>query len=114
MIINPKIYNKEIILLAAYALLDKASIMVEGDPKKEIKVTFDSQERDIESLFQKELIKASVHENQRDNGQPLQDAFHKEALLSDITLDNDPLKVEDTKKIAVPWEEKYGTTSRDL
>ena len=51
--INPKIYLMQVIYAAAYALLDKAYIILDGNPKKEIIAQiFPKQEKNLEKLKQ--------------------------------------------------------------
>ena len=52
--LNPKVYSLQIIYATAYSLLDKAYILLDGDPEKEILVQlFPKDEQDSEKLKQR-------------------------------------------------------------
>jgi His-Xaa-Ser system protein HxsD len=112
--INPEIFPLEIIYSAAYILIDKAFIVLDGDPKEQILVEIrkkeESQElRKIVQDFYGELLNYSVYKKQTDSN-----AGVREIILQRALLTNDPhymkLKqisrdVDDPKGIKKRWEE---------
>jgi His-Xaa-Ser system protein HxsD len=128
--VNPKIHNLDVVYSAAYVFLDKAYILLDGDPEKEIIVTLKPKEgNDAEKLgleFSNELLNYSHYKSKTKDLGAIRQAILQRALLiyetpkeikpeeTDKDLDGDFL--DDPEGIAVPWEEKYGnkkTKKRD-
>ena len=49
--VNPKIYPLEIVYSASYVLLDKAYVMIDGDPAKEIIIELRPKDKANQSRF---------------------------------------------------------------
>lgn len=66
--INPEIYNLSVVYTTCYSFLDKAYILIDGDPKFELLVELrPKKEYDLEKLgreFNNELIKYGFYHNQ--------------------------------------------------
>ena len=125
--INPKIYPLEVVYSASYVFLDKAYIMLDGDPKKEVIVRMRPKgKEDLEKLggeFMNELINYGDYKNRAEQTKKI-----REMLLERSLITNDPSSVtqkkdefdkvmdeledddylDDPEGIAIPWEEKYG------
>jgi His-Xaa-Ser system protein HxsD len=88
--INPKIYSMDIIYSAAYIMIDKAYIILDGDPQSEIIVEFrkKKQSDDLIKLvyeFNEELLNYAVYKIQSEKNKGI-----REALLTRVLLTNDP------------------------
>lgn len=134
--INPKIYPVEVIYSAAYVFLDKAYILLDGDPKSEIiiRIKPKNKEKDKELLgleFFNELINYADYRQRSEETKNIREALLQRALLTNDqsslmdstnnkeetdaefekilkTLDEDEDILDDPDGIAIPWEEKYG------
>ncbi len=132
--ISPKIYPLDVIYSAAYVFLDKAYVLLNGNPEKEIVVELrpkeKSKKRELEKLgreFSNELLNYAFYKKQSERNAPIRQAILQRALLTSELQpeeegarkieeigeaekfeesDNDYL--EDPEGIAIPWEEKYG------
>lgn len=121
--VNPKIYSADVIYSAAYVFLDKAYVLVDGDPEDEIIVQLKPKNPyDLEKLgreFNNELLSYSFYKTQAEKNTAV-----REAMIQRVLVTNDPslakqteepeskeLKEENYKKdplsIAIPWEEKH-------
>ena len=83
--INPKIYNMEIIYSAAYILIDKAFIILDGDPEKEVLVEIrkKNKEDNLEELiieFNEELLNYAVYINQANRTNVIREILLNKAL----------------------------------
>jgi len=88
--INPKIYPLEVIYSAAYVFLDRAYLLIDGNPEEEIFVQMKPKNRkeDLEKLgneFNNELVNYSVYVVQAVRNQPLRKAIIERALLTNTT-----------------------------
>jgi len=117
--INPQIYSLDVIYSAAYVFIDKAYIIIDGNPKKEIKVIIKPKENyDLNQLgmeFNNELLNYAVYKKQSDKNRGIRETIMQRALITndpsiiDKNLFNEETEnLEDIEKIAIPWEEKYG------
>jgi His-Xaa-Ser system protein HxsD len=129
--INPKLYPLEAFYSAAYVFLDKAYIILDGDPEKEVLVKIKPKEgQDPEKLgneFLNELINYADYQKRAEQTKKI-----REMLLQRALITNDPSIVEDNGEvdellkelededypddpegIAVPWEEKYGNEAKE-
>ncbi len=119
-IINPKVYPMSIVNSASYVFMDKAFVMLNGDPEKEIIVRLRPREKnmDLEELgrdLNDELLSYSVYNTQADKSQAVNDAIVQKALFtnqgegaSDDTNEinfKDESYEEDPLGIAKPFEE---------
>lgn len=88
--INPKIYPLEVIYSAAYVFLDRAYLLIDGNPEEEVFVQMKPKNRkeDLEKLgneFNNELVNYSVYVVQAVRNQPLRKAIIERALLTNTT-----------------------------
>jgi His-Xaa-Ser system protein HxsD len=107
--INPKIYPLEVIYSATYMLLDKAFIVIDGDPNKEIIIKIkpknDNKQEDLVNELNNELINYSVYKTQSEKNKDIRQTLIQRALLTNGFEDD---TIDDPEGIAIPWEEKYG------
>jgi His-Xaa-Ser system protein HxsD len=85
--INPKIYPLEVLYSAGYVLLDRAYVILDGDPKKEIIVQLKakSKNENLEELaldFNNELISYAVYVVQAARTDEIRKAIVERALLT--------------------------------
>lgn len=128
--LNPNLYSLDVIYSAAYVFLDKAYVLLDGDPKKEVLVSLRPKEKnDIKSLkdiannFTNELINYSFYKKQAEKNIKLREAILQRVLfINDVqnkdqsqSIECETLKdiskedfLEDPEGIAIPWDEKYG------
>ncbi len=139
--INPKIYQLEVIYSAAYIFLDKAYILLEGDPKTEVIVRIKpkNKEHDKEQMgleFFNELINYADYRQRSEDTKNIREALLQRALLTNDSnipiestknkeetdaefekilkeLDEDEDLLDDPEGIAIPWEEKYGKDAKE-
>ena len=135
--VNPKLYPLEAVYSAAYVFMDRAYIVLDGDPEKEILVNMKLKSggslEEIGNEFNNELlhysdylIRASETKNAREmilqrailtndsslgNDEPGDDADFENIEDSDEDSDDDYL--DDPEGIAIPWEEKYGDNKEE-
>ncbi|MFH1641593.1 MAG: hypothetical protein ABIC04_01705 [Nanoarchaeota archaeon] len=109
--INPKIFPLDIVYSAAYTLLDKAYIVLDGDPEEEIIAEIRPKTKtDLQKLgdeFNNELINYAVYKKQSERNAVLRQTILQRALLTNGFKDKEDI-IEDPDEILVPWEEKYG------
>ena len=123
--INPKIYPLDVVYSAAYALLDKAYIVLDGDPEEEIiaeirlkgkNVGKDGKDaveclKEIGNEFNNELINYAVYKKQSEKNALIRQTIIQRALLTSGFNDesgDDQTNIDDPEDIMVPWEEKHG------
>jgi His-Xaa-Ser system protein HxsD len=121
--LNPRIYSLDVIYSAAYIFMDKAYLIISGDPEKEIIVEMRPKDENIELEklgyeFNNEIINYSVYKTQTEKNKDIRNAIVQRALLTnDIPdkdmQDNDESYIDDPEGIAVPWEEKYGNKKHE-
>jgi His-Xaa-Ser system protein HxsD len=85
--INPKIYPLEVIYSATYVFLDRAYLLIDGNPEEEIFVQMKPKDKkeDLEKLgneFNNELVNYAVYVVQSIRNQPLRKAIIERALLT--------------------------------
>ena len=85
--INPKIYPIDIVYSASYIMIDKAFILLDGDPFREIKVEIrkKGKEQDIKQVieeFNQELLNYAVYRSQTEKNKALTDAVMEKILLT--------------------------------
>jgi His-Xaa-Ser system protein HxsD len=126
--VNPKLYTLDIIYSAAYALLDKVYVVLEGDPNEEILVELRSKTRglDLEELgrdFNNELINFTVFKHQSESNREIKEAIVKKSLETnseeycsscrkeetndDSGKSDEETYLDDPLGIAKPWEESH-------
>lgn len=131
--VNPKSYPLEAIYSASYVFLDKAYILLDGDPKKEIIVTLKAKgKEDLKKLggeFFNELINYADYQRRAKETKKIREILLQRALITNDPSvlqnngefdkamkksgDDDDLDyLEDPEGIAIPWEEKYGKNAK--
>ena len=128
--INPKLYALETVYSAAYVFLDRAYILLDGDPEKEILVKLKpKQNEDLDKLggeFLNELINYADYRERSKQTKEIREMLLQRALitndpsvLDDDKMDDELLEeleddyLEDPEEIAIPWEEKYGDNNKE-
>lgn len=122
--INPRIYSLDVIYSAAYVFLDKAYLLLDGDPQKKIVVELRPKEKSKSNLeklgreFNNELLNYATYKEQSERNASIRQAIVQRALLTsemveqaeqtEQDLGEDLDYLEDPDGIAIPWEEKYG------
>lgn len=111
--INPRIFSLDVIYSAAYVFIDKAYVMISGDPEKEIIVEIRPKTAgDPELLgreFNNELLNYSVYKQQVEKNSKIRETIIQRALITNTKAETEEdYEFEDPEGIAVPWEEKYG------
>jgi len=87
--VNPKIYPLEVIYSAAYVFLDKAYVLIDGNPDEEIFVQMKPKDKkeDLERLgneFNNELVNYAFYVVQAVRNQPLRKAIIERALMTNL------------------------------
>jgi len=110
--VNPQIYDKEIIYSAAYAMIDRAYIVIDGDPEKKVLVEIRPKDssNDAGQLaleFNEELINYAVYKSQARQNKDLRKAIINLAFtansVSDICSNDNETYIDDPEGIAKPW-----------
>ena len=88
--VNPKIYPISVVYAAAYVMIDRAFILLDGDPKKEINVEIRKKEnhhklKELIISFNEELLNYATYEVQSKKNKKIQ-----ELLLQRVLLTNNP------------------------
>jgi His-Xaa-Ser system protein HxsD len=126
--INPKLYALETIYSAAYVFLDRAYVLLDGDPKKEILVKLKAKNKEnLKNLggdFLNELINYADYQRRAKQTKKIREMLLQRAIATndspvveskeeEIDLDDlDDDFLDDPEGIAIPWEEKYGKKSK--
>jgi His-Xaa-Ser system protein HxsD len=111
--VNPKIYSIDIVYSASYVFLDRAYVVIDGDPESEIIVELRPKDTktDIEELgrdFNNELINYAVHRFQNEQNQGVKEAIVKRALATNSEeAEQEMSYIDDPLGIAKPWEETH-------
>ena len=87
--VNPKIYSLDVVQSAAYVLMDRAYIVIDGDPKEKILVELKptNKKEDLEKLgrdFNNELINYAVYKVQAERTKEIRETIVKRALLTNL------------------------------
>ena len=123
--VNPDIYTLETIYSASYVFLDRAYILLDGDPKKEILISLQpKKQEDLQKLggeFLNELINYSDYKKRAEQTKEIREMLLQRAIITndpssvqnhkefeEIIDDSENGELDDIKDIAIPWEEKYG------
>jgi His-Xaa-Ser system protein HxsD len=113
--VNPKIFPLEVIYSAAYVFLDRAYIMMDGNPQENISVQLKakSTSEDLQSLgleFNNELVSYAVYVVQAARSTDIRKAIVERALatVGSSTETNDSLNestevIDDPLGISKPW-----------
>jgi His-Xaa-Ser system protein HxsD len=126
--VNPKLYPLEAVYSAAYVFMDKAYIVLDGDPQKEILVKIKLKPgcsaEDIKGEFNNELLNYADYLARASNTKEIREMFLERAIITNDPRmaepeapdeglfenvdDGDEDFLDDPDGIAIPWEEKYG------
>jgi His-Xaa-Ser system protein HxsD len=117
--INPKIYPLDVVHSAAYIMIDKAFILLDGEPEKEITVSIECKEGadDVVKIvqeFNEELLNYAVYKIQNERNKDLREAILKRVLITNQVIDcieeikRETIKnqKEDPEEIFKTWEQK--------
>lgn len=89
--VNPKVYPLDVVYAASYVFIDKAYVILDGDPHNEILVELRLKgEGDLEKLgyeFYNELLNYAMYKTRSAQNQNVREAIIKRALL---TAEDDP------------------------
>jgi len=84
--INPKIYKLGVIFAAAYVLLEKAFIVLDGSPDDQIVASIKPKKpegiEEIVSEFNEQLINFAVNFDQSDKTRNIREEFIKQAFIT--------------------------------
>ena len=132
--VNPKLYPLDAVYSAAYVFLDRAYVLLDGDPKKEVIVKLMPKEKhDLKKLggeFFNELINYADYNKRAKETKSIREMLLQRALITndpsvlqeggeeldkvmgELDDDEDSDYLEDPEGIAIPWEEKYGKKAK--
>ncbi|MFC1754973.1 hypothetical protein ACFL96_16540 [Thermoproteota archaeon] len=90
--LNPKLYPIDVVYTVAYIMIDKAFIMLDGDPEEEIIVEIrkKSEEhgmKDIVEEFNEQLLNHLVYKNQSTQNQVIRETLLQRALMTNAPQD---------------------------
>lgn len=120
--VNPRIYSLDLVYSASYIMIDKAFIILDGDPKEKIMVeirkkTKDQELKTLVREFNEELLNYAVYKAQSEKNKNL-----REMILQKVLLSNDPnyfsamtqqkcecenTPIQDPEGIMKTWEEAH-------
>ncbi len=101
--VNTKVFPVDLVYEAAYLVLDRAYVVLDGDPEKEVFAilsprTFKGELPELGRIFFDELVAAAFNAVQFMKSREL-----REALMESLGVSSD-----DEEDIATLWEEKFG------
>lgn len=119
--LNPKIYSLSVIYGAAYVFIDKAYVVLDGDPKKSIEVWFRAKNigDDLSAIlgeFENELLNYALREQIVKSNQKIREYTIAQALLSSLGVACPDFQeksgsseeyVDDPLGIAKTWEDRF-------
>ncbi len=90
--VNPKIYSLEIVYYAAYVFIERAYVLIDGDPEKEILVELrPKQKEDMDILgieFNNELLSYAVYLSQAEKNKSLREALLQRVLMTNTQTES--------------------------
>jgi len=107
--VNTSLYPLEVIYSSLYVFLDKAYVLLEGNPNKSVLVNLKPKNKeDLEKMgleFNNELINYASYKEISEKNKEI-----KKILLSRALLTNNPLSVqesllEEDEDVKIPWED---------
>lgn len=109
--VNPKVYPLDTIFSAAYIFIDKAYVIVDGDPNEEIIIQLRAKNKkiDLEELgreFNNELINYSFYAAQTAKSMPIRTAIIQRAFFTQSQQEPKIVEEVDVDKLAEPWKPK--------
>jgi len=107
--VNPKVYGLDTIFSAAYIFIDKAYVIIDGDPNEQIIVQLKAKDKntDLERLgrdFNNELINYSFYAIQTARSMPIRAAMIQRAFKTHTSEVEEGM--EDLEEIAKPWKSR--------
>ena len=89
--INPSVYHIDLVYNAAYVLLEKAYVVLDGDPKSEIIVDIRPKNvgispEELGNAFNSELINQAVYKQHAEKNAAIRQAMIQRALLTNGIL----------------------------
>lgn len=110
--VNPKVYPIDTIFSAAYIFIDKAYVIVDGDPSEEIIVQLKAKDKktDLEKLgreFNNELINYSFYAAQTAKNMPIRTAIVQRAFFTQAQKEPEiefAKPVGNIEEVAKPWK----------
>ena len=120
--VNPKVYPIDLVYTAAYTIMDRAHVVLDGSPDKEILVTlnprnFKGSLEELGQIFYDELIASAFYTVQLVRNKEIRDALitglsgiaPSEAGAGQET----EVEEENEEDIAMIWEERFGKAGED-
>ena len=117
--INTKMYPLEVIYSTAYIFINRAYVLIEGDPTEEVLVQLRTKTgMDIETLgreFNNELLNYMVYMQRTSKSRSIREAILQRVLSTNSQVQTskpilspqpEKLYIEDPEKIAKPWKPK--------
>jgi len=90
--LNPKIFPLPVIFSASYLLMDKAFVVIDGDPERQIVVSLRPRGKEspeqIARLFNDELLNYAVNSNESKKTEKLRDEIIKQAFAGNSKADS--------------------------
>ena len=84
--VNPKIYSLGVVFSAAYVLLEKAFVVIDGNPDEQVIVSLRPKKgrgiRAIADEFNEQLVNFAVNFDQSGRTRALREEFVKQAFLA--------------------------------
>lgn len=84
--VNTKIYSMGVIFSAAYVLLEKAFVVIDGNPEKQVIVSLKPKEeaspKALAEEFNEQLINFAVNFDQSERTRKIREEFIKQAFLT--------------------------------
>ncbi|MCF7862095.1 hypothetical protein K9M79_07695 [Candidatus Woesearchaeota archaeon] len=121
--VNAKMHTKPATYSAANMFLERAYVILDGDPDTKIEVTLEpkkegSDPKQLAGDFMDELIKYEDYHQRAKQTRPIKEAILQRALATnedsneifDLIEDED---IDDPEGIAVPWEETQHEDGKD-
>lgn len=120
--INPKIFPLDLVYAAAYIMIDKAFIMLDGDPNERIIVQIQRKNKaddlkDLAVAFNEELLNYAVYKTQSEKNKSLREIILQRVLLTNNQGYSPPPAItqtsfKDSKKIFQSWEERHANEDK--
>jgi His-Xaa-Ser system protein HxsD len=101
--VNPKIYPIDTVFSASYIFIDRAYVIIDGDPNEEIIVQLKAKDRkvDLEKLgrdFNNELVNYSFYAMQTVRNMPIRSAIIQRALSTHAQQEQSFEKIKKLKR----------------
>jgi len=119
-VVNPEVFPIDLVYNAAYMLMDRSYIMLDGSPSEKIYVimkprTYKGKLLELGRMFYDELVASAFHAVQLVRNKEMREALmssmapaSKEAC--EVKTKPEPEEEFDEKDIATIWEEKFGAS----